>query len=77
MQLDDVEDALNNPPEKLREYFAKNGLYFYEVYAYVIICTNIPNILIFAWCTTLVAASVYTVEVYRAIMLCLLLSAKL
>jgi hypothetical protein len=25
MQLDDVEDALNNPPEKLKEYFEKNG----------------------------------------------------
>jgi len=25
MQLDDVEDALNNPPQKLKEYFDENG----------------------------------------------------
>ena len=33
MELDDVEDALDNPPEQLKEYFNNGGKFYLFIYA--------------------------------------------
>ena len=44
MELDDVEDALDNPPEQLKEYFNNGGKFSLYIYPHIShLDESIPN----------------------------------